>query len=64
MKPTRDQIVNAHPLPTYLASIGHPVTTQGAKTVCCCPFHEDKHPSMSVDVAKGVWYCLVCGFGV
>lgn len=63
MKPTRQQIVDANPLPTYLASIGHPVTTQGVKTVCCCPFHEDKHPSMSVDVAKGVWYCFVCGFG-
>ncbi len=25
-----------------------------------CPFHEDKHPSMSLNLAKGVWNCRSC----
>ena len=26
---------------------------------CCCPFHEDKHPSMEI-YADGGWCCYVC----
>ena len=26
-----------------------------------CPFHEDKNPSMSLNLAKGVWNCHSCG---
>ena len=25
-----------------------------------CPFHEDKHPSMSLNLVKGVWNCRSC----
>lgn len=28
-----------------------------------CPFHEDKHPSMSLNLAKGLWNCHACGQG-
>jgi len=61
--PTRDAICAAHPIDAYLAAIGHPVKQSAGKHVCCCPFHDDKSPSMSVDVAKGVWYCHACHFG-
>ena len=32
---------------------------------CACPFHEDKHPSASINAKDGVWlfYCHVCGWG-
>lgn len=31
--------------------------------VCCCPFHDDRHPSMAIDVAKGLWVCFPCRVG-
>jgi hypothetical protein len=55
----RQDIINAHPIDRYLAAIGHPVN----KGMACCPFHDDKSPSMSVDVEKGIWFCHGCGFG-
>ncbi|KAG5175213.1 hypothetical protein JKP88DRAFT_338993, partial [Tribonema minus] len=29
----------------------------------CCPFHDDKTPSLSVDDAKGLYHCFGCGAG-
>jgi len=59
----RDDIIRAHPIADYLAKIGHPVTRSGSHMVACCPFHDDKTPSMSVNAEKNVWYCHACGFG-
>ena len=28
---------------------------------CCCPFHDDKEPSFSVNEEKGVYNCFTCG---
>jgi hypothetical protein len=28
-----------------------------------CPFHEDRRPSLSLDLAKGVFHCFGCGAG-
>ena len=61
--PTRNDIVAAHPIASHLAAIGHPIAKSGAKHVCKCPFHEDKSPSMSVDVERGLWFCHACNFG-
>lgn len=33
------------------------------KFSCCCPFHDDRSPSLDVDVSKGVWFCQVCAIG-
>lgn len=33
------------------------------KWQCRCPFHLDNSPSMSIDVAKGLWHCHGCGVG-
>lgn len=30
---------------------------------CCCPFHDDRSPSLDIDVVKGVWFCQVCQIG-
>lgn len=35
----------------------------GRKAKAPCPFHDDRHPSMEVDVSKGLWYCFPCGKG-
>lgn len=29
----------------------------------CCPYHEDNHPSCSINLQKSCWYCFVCEKG-
>jgi DNA primase len=36
---------------------------RGAKATGRCPFHDDRQPSFSADLEKGVWYCFVCTKG-
>lgn len=36
---------------------------QGAGYVGLCPFHEDRHPSLQVSPAKGLYHCFSCGAG-
>lgn len=31
--------------------------------MCHCPYHEDKHPSCSVDFERSVWHCFSCSQG-
>jgi DNA primase len=31
---------------------------RGDKATGSCPLHEDKHPSFSADLRKGVFHCL------
>ena len=28
-----------------------------------CPFHDDKHPSFSVNIETGAWWCFACAEG-
>lgn len=35
----------------------------GANYWGICPFHQDKHPSMSVSPSKGIYKCFSCGAG-
>ena len=38
--------------------------TRGPEVKLRCPFHEDKSPSLSVNLDKGVWKCHAgCGDG-
>ena len=30
---------------------------------CCCPFHDDRDPSLDIDTVKNVWICRACGVG-
>ncbi len=36
---------------------------RGANYWGICPFHDDKHPSMSVSPSKGIYKCFSCGAG-
>lgn len=36
---------------------------QGANYVCCCPFHGENTPSLSVTPSKNLWHCFGCGKG-
>lgn len=31
------------------------------EVITSCPHHEDRHPSLSVNLTKGVYYCFSCG---
>ena len=45
--------------------VGHYLTLErkGAAYLGLCPFHDDHHPSLRVDPAKGVYHCFSCGAG-
>ena len=36
---------------------------RGREFVGLCPFHDDKHPSMTVSAGKQIFKCFVCGAG-
>ena len=40
-----------------------PVTKQGSKYKACCPFHNDHHPSMDVNIVRNDFKCWSCGEG-
>ncbi|WP_086239036.1 DNA primase [Campylobacter devanensis] len=40
-----------------------PLKKSGANFVCVCPFHNDKHPSMSISPGKGIYHCFSCKAG-
>ncbi len=36
---------------------------RGNNYLCCCPFHNDKRPSMSVNQSRQMYKCFACGEG-
>ena len=63
-KPNRhelDRLKRAVSLLAVMQMQGLQLKKAGKGYQACCPFHEDKTPSFSVDVEKGVYHCFGCG---
>ena len=60
---TRDEILDKFPLDQYCHENGIKLFGNGPKRTCCCPLHDDRTPSCTVDLAKKVWYCHPCDKG-
>ena len=45
--------------------VGGYITIKGSGTSykACCPFHNEKSPSLMISESKGVWHCFGCGLG-
>ena len=40
-----------------------PIEKSGRNYKAVCPFHDDKHPSLSISPEKQIYKCFVCGAG-
>ena len=45
----------------YFAQQLTKIQHSGNKITACCPFHPDKHPSLSVNLDTGSYKCFACG---
>ncbi len=59
MSDVYDEILNSSNIQTILEYYGLRIS----KNKCNCPFHNDKHPSMSIHQGKNIAKCFVCGSG-
>ena len=50
-------------LPTILDHYDIDYSPGREKQMISCPWHEDRHPSMSLDLTDGLWKCFSCGEG-
>ena len=44
-------------------SQGYELKKEGKDYVMCCPFHDDKTPSLKITPAKNLFHCFGCGAG-
>jgi len=42
--------------------LGTSITERNTNVMTKCPFHEDRHPSLSIDLERGLEVCFQCGF--
>lgn len=61
---TRDEFIARRPVELEFESRGVKVIGSGKQRMAVCPWHEDKNPSLSINVEQGVWKCHAgCGGG-
>jgi hypothetical protein len=61
--PRRRRVVN-QPFEVLLERAGVDLTRlRGRRGVVRCIFHEDRHPSLSLDLDRGLFHCFSCGEG-
>ena len=43
--------------------LGHPLFRRGREWVTYCPWHNDRDPSLRINVQKQLWFCDACAEG-
>jgi hypothetical protein len=51
------------PIDRVLIHLGFDLQRTGRQLRTTCPFHDDAHPSLTVNVDRNAWYCWPCGRG-
>ena len=57
----REEIISNNPIVDLLVKYGVEIKGGGREVQCCCPFHEDTNPSMSINTQKQTFFCHGCG---
>jgi DNA primase len=58
---TLEDIKSRIDLADLISSYGIAVRHSGSSVMACCPFHNEKTPSFSINPAKGFYHCFGCG---
>ena len=54
--------MNSHAMLRLFHDLGVEVNVDTRKRLVTCPFHDDTHPSLTIDPAQG-WHCFGCNRG-
>ena len=57
----KDNIKNTVNIVSLFNDFGVKLEKKGSNYMGCCPWHDDKTPSLSVDRTKGLYNCFGCG---
>lgn len=63
IRDTSIQRVKDLPVKDVLESYGLQFLRKGSSYVCCCPLHNEKTPSFSLNIRRNTWHCFGCGKG-
>src|SRR3954467_9921879 len=58
-----DDLKNRADLVRIIQPYAQDLKKKGANWMACCPFHQEKTPSFSVNPSKGFYKCFGCGKG-
>jgi len=58
---TRNDILQAYPLRKMIAESGCKLVKDGSRMKCCCPFHNEKTPSLVYYPDQDSFHCYGCG---
>ena len=62
-QPTREDILAAFPLAEQMEKSGIKLIGHGNPKKALCPFHNEKTPSLSVNLDMNLWHCFGCQKG-
>ncbi len=57
-----DQLKKRISFRELLAADGHHFKSGGSNALCCCPFHDDRNPSLSIFPSDAYAHCFGCGW--
>lgn len=53
---------NVSSIGEVVKELGIKFTISGDEAVACCPAHNERHPSWSVNLKSGIHFCFTCGY--